>query len=433
MNISIFGLGYVGSVSLGCLAKSGNKVIGVDINKKKVDLINKARSAIIEPGLTKLIFDGVKRNLISATNDYLYAIENTDITFVCIGTPGRKDGSLNLNSLFNSLKQIAKGLKDKNFFHIIVIRSTISPGSYEKIVSILEKCSNKKVKKDFCVIINPEFLREGSAVQDFFNPPMNVIGTKCKECANVLKKLYTFNKAPVFVVSENVAELIKLVSNAFHSIKISFANEIGNICKKLNVDSFEIMNLFTKDLKLNISPVYFKPGFAFGGSCLPKDLKALNKIAKNNSIKIPLISSVYSSNEFQKQHTLNLIKKLKEKKVGIWGLSFKTGTDDLRGSPILDVIKILLEKNYDVKIFDQNVELKKLIGTNETYIYKKLPEIESLFEKDFRKLLMFSKILIVNSFDLNLVKSINKHYHNKIIDLVNISILNNNPNYFRLC
>jgi|WetSurMetagenome_2_1015567.scaffolds.fasta_scaffold55145_3 GDP-mannose 6-dehydrogenase len=433
MNISIFGLGYVGSVSLGCLAKSGNKVIGVDINRKKVELINNAKSTIIEPGLSELISYGVKRKTISATNDYKYAIKNTDVTFICIGTPGRKDGSLNLNSLLNSLKQIAEGFKYKNSFHTVVIRSTIHPGSYKKIVSILEKYSGKKVPVDFCVVINPEFLREGSAVQDFFNPPMNIFGSKCAEGIKVLKKLYSFNKAPVFVVSENIAELIKLVSNTFHSIKISFANEIGNLCKKLNINSLEIMNLFTKDLKLNISPAYFKPGFAFGGSCLPKDLTALNKIAKDNSLKVPLISSIKNSNELQKRLTYSLITKLREKNIGIWGISFKIGTDDLRGSPILDIIKMLLKNNYKVKVYDQNVDLKKLIGTNRTYICKKLPGIEKLIEKDFDKLLKFSKILIVNSFDLKLVKEIKKYNHYKIVDLINISQLSNNINYFGLC
>jgi GDP-mannose 6-dehydrogenase len=433
MNISIFGLGYVGSVSLGCLAKSGNKVIGVDINRKKVELINNAKSTILEPGLSEIIFSGVKRKAIYATNDYKYAIKNSYVTFVCIGTPGRKDGSLNLNSLYNSLKQIAEGLKCKNSFHTVVIRSTIHPGSYKKIVNILEKYSGKKTTSDFCVVINPEFLREGSAVHDFFNPPMNIFGSGCREGVKVLKKLYSFNKAPVFVVSENIAELIKLVNNAFHSIKISFANEIGNLCKKLNIDSLEIMNLFTKDLKLNISPAYFKPGFAFGGSCLPKDLKALNKIAKVNSIELPLISSVNNSNELQKQLTYNLVTKLKEKNIGIWGLSFKVGTDDLRGSPILDTIKVLLKNNYRIRIFDQNVDLKKLIGTNRTYINRKLPGIEKFIEKDFDKLLRFSKILIINSFDLKLIKEIEKYNHYKIIDLINILQLSKNPNYFGLC
>jgi GDP-mannose 6-dehydrogenase len=433
MNISIFGLGYVGSVNVGCLAKFKNKVIGVDINKKKVDLINNAQSVIKEPGLDELILSGVRRKVISATRDYKYAIKNSDVTFVCIGTPGKRDGSLNLNSLFNSLKQIAEGLKYKNIFHTVVIRSTVHPGSFKKIVTIMEKYSGKKIKKDFCVIINPEFLREGSAVYDFFNPPMNIIGSECEVGIKVLKKLYSFNKTSTFVVSENIAELIKLVSNAFHSIKISFANEIGNLCKRLNIDSYEIMNLFSQDSKLNISPVYFKPGFAFGGSCLPKDLKALNKIAKNNLLKLPLISSVNNSNKLQKILTYNLITKCKEKNIGIWGLSFKIGTDDLRESPILDIIKLLLKNNYKVKIYDQNVDLKRLIGMNRTYIYKILPDIEKLIEKDFDKLLKFSNILVVNSFDIKYVKEIKKYNHYKIFDLINLPQLSKNPNYFGLC
>ncbi|MFA5405499.1 MAG: nucleotide sugar dehydrogenase [Ignavibacteria bacterium] len=433
MNISIFGLGYVGCVSLGCFAKLKHNVIGVEINKKKVELINKGQSHIIEPGLNELVSNGVKNKNIKATRDYKWAIKNSDVSFVCIGTPGKKDGNLNLKPLFNSLIQIAEGLKLKNIYHTIVIRSTVHPGSYDKIINILEKYSDKKKEKDFCVVINPEFLREGSAVQDFFNPPMNVIGTDCGKSITILKKIYSFNKAPVIIVSENIAELIKLVSNAFHSIKISFANEIGNVCKKLNIDSFEIMRLLALDKKLNISSAYLKPGFAFGGSCLPKDLKALNKIAKSNLLELPLISNVISSNEFQKQLTFDLIKSLKEKNIGIWGLSFKIGTDDLRGSPIIDVVKMLIKNGYNVKLFDENIDLKKLIGVNKTYIYKKLPVIDKLFEKNFDALLKFSKVLVVNSNNVKLLNKINKHNNLKIVDLVNIDELRSKNNYYGLC
>lgn len=433
MNISIFGLGYVGSVSLGCFAKLKHNVIGVDINKKKVDLLNSGQSIITEPGLSELIKQGVNNKVIKATRDYKYAIKNTDISFICIGTPGKNDGNLNLKQLFNSLKQIAEGIKHKNKYHTIVIRSTVHPGSYNKIINILEKFSYKKKEKDFCIIINPEFLREGSAVQDFFNPPMNVIGSDCNKGILILKKIYSFNKAPMIIVPENIAELIKLVSNAFHSVKISFANEIGNLCKKLGIDPFEIMKIFLLDKKLNISPVYLKPGFAFGGSCLPKDLKALNKIAKKNAIKLPLISNVTSSNEYQKHLTFDLIKSLKEKNIGIWGLSFKMGTDDLRGSPIIDVIKMLINSGYKLKLFDQNLNVKKLIGANKTYIYKKLPDIEKLIIKKFDDLFKFSKVIVVNSYDSKLIKKIKKYNNIKVIDLVYTKELCSCKNYYGLC
>jgi GDP-mannose 6-dehydrogenase len=433
MKISIFGLGYVGTVSLGCLAKLNHVLIGVDINKKKVDLINKGKSAILEPGLDELIEIGIKQKLISATQDYKYAVMNSEITFVCIGTPGKKDGKLDLRYLFNSLKQIAEGLKVKKSFHTVVIRSTVHPGTYNKIVSLLEKCSGKKSSKDFSIIINPEFLREGTAVYDFFNPPMNIIGSSNKTGVDLMKEFYKFNKATTYIVSTDISELIKLVSNTFHTIKISFANEIGNLCNKLDIDSNEIMNLLVRDSKLNISRAYLQPGFAFGGSCLPKDLKAINKIAKNKKLKMPLISSIITSNEQQKKNAFNLIKSLNEKNIGIWGLSFKPGTDDLRSSPVLDVINLLLKDGYKVKLFDQNVCLKNIIGANRKYIFSKLPGIERLMENDFEKFLNFSKVLIVNSYDNKLIIDLAKLYRYKIVDLININQLKSNPQYYGLC
>lgn len=433
MNISIFGLGYVGTVSLACLAKQNNKLIGVDINKRKVDAVNNGKSTIVEPCLNELMKYGMEKKRIKATKDFIYAVKNTDISFVCIGTPGRKDGNLNLNSLFNSLKQIAEGVKFKNSYHTIVIRSTVHPGSYNRIIGIVEKYSRKKNNRGFCVIINPEFLREGSAVKDFFNPPVNIIGTKCMKGAEMLKKLYKFNKAPAIIVNENVAELIKLVSNAFHSAKITFANEIGNLCKKLNVNPFEIMKLFSLDTKLNISPVYLKPGFAFGGSCLPKDLKALNKIARNNSVKLPLISSILNSNDLQKKLTFDLIKELGMKKIGVWGLSFKIGTDDLRGSPILDVINMLIKNGFSVKLYDRNVEIKNLIGANKSYLFKKLPNVKNLIVKNFNDLINHADVLVVNSYDSKMIKKIKSKKNCKIIDLVYSGELASLKNYYGLC
>lgn len=433
MNISIFGLGYVGTVSLGCLAKQNHKLIGVDINKRKVDAVNNGKSTIVEPYLDGLIKYGVDNKKIVATKDFIYAVKNTDVSFVCIGTPGMKDGNLNLNSLINSLKQISEGLKFKNSYHTIVIRSTVHPGSFDRIIEIVEKYSGKKNKRGFCVIVNPEFLREGSAVKDFFNPPVNIIGTKCRRGADVLKKLYGFNKAPTVIVNENVAELIKLVNNAFHSAKITFANEIGNLCKKLNVNPYEIMKLLSLDTKLNISPVYLKPGFAFGGSCLPKDLKALNKIAGNISVKLPLISSITNSNELQKKLTYDLIKKLGMKKIGIWGLSFKIGTDDLRGSPILDVANMLIKNGFHVKLYDRNVEIKNLIGANKSYLFKKLPNVRNLIVNNFNDLINHADVLVVNSYDKKMIKKIKNKKNFKIIDLVYSSELASLKNYYGLC
>jgi len=429
MKISIFGLGYVGSVSLGCFAKFGNNVVGVDINKKKVDLINKGISPIIEPGLNELISHGVRAKKISATRDYKYAIKNSDISFICIGTPGMKSGLLNLKSLFNSIRQIAEGLKLKKGFHTIVIRSTVSPGSYQKIVDTTEKYSSKKAGIDFSVIINPEFLREGTAVHDFLNPPINVIGSGCKKSALNLKKFYKFNKAKTYIVKESTAEIIKLASNSFHSLKIAFANELGNLFRVLDADTDEIMEVFLKDRKLNISEAYLKPGFAFGGSCLPKDVKALSKIAEENLLKLPLISNIIDSNEKQKQYTYKRITGFGKKKIGIWGISFKSGTDDMRGSPILDVIKMLLKNKFSVKLFDGNVNLKKIIGANRSYMEEKLPQVEKLFVKNFDTLLKYSEVIVVNSSDLAQAKKIYEFKKLIVLDLMNIPEISGHPNY----
>lgn len=433
MNISIFGLGYVGSVSLGCFAQMKHKVIGVDKNKIKVALINKGKPTIKEPGLDRLIKFGHSKKLISATVDYKMAIHETDITFVCIGTPGNKNCNLNLNSLFNAIRQISLGLKEKTGYHTIVVRSTLQPGSYLKIVSLIEKYSYKKNVSDFCLIINPEFLREGTAVYDFFNPPVNVIGSKCAKGISVLRKVYKGNKSKVRIVNEDVAELIKLISNSFHSIKISFANEVGNLCKLLDVDSHLLMSIFCEDTKLNISSTYLKPGFAFGGSCLPKDIAAINKIAGNNKLKIPLMSSVKYSNAHQIKKTIEIIKSFGEKKISIWGLSFKNGTDDMRGSPIIKVINALLNEKYDIKAYDQNVILKDLIGSNKEYVGKNFNRIDKVLVKDFDALLKHSKILVINSYDSVLVKEVQKQNSKIILDLVYIPELKKMENYHGIC
>ena len=433
MHISIFGLGYVGCVSLGCLAKLNYRVTGVETNKKKIDLISKGKPTISEPGLDKLIKYGFDRGLISATYDYKSAIVNTDLSFVCIGTPGNKNGNLNLNYLFNGLKQIAEGLKYKKSFHTIVIRSTVIPGSFNKIINILEKQSGKKQIQDFCVVMNPEFLREGSAVQDFLTPPFNIIGTGCDKGYKLLRKIYSFNKAPVERVSEQVAEMIKPVCNSFHGLKISFANEVGNLCKKIGIDSNEIMRIFCEDKKLNISSAYLKPGFAFGGSCLPKDIKAISRLAGDLKVKVPVIVSIKSSNDLQKRKAFELIKGFGIKKISIWGLSFKIGTDDLRGSPIIEVINMLGKEGYDVKAFDQNVHLDKIIGSNREYIQKNIPAINKIIVKDFKALIKHSKLLVVNSYDKKLIGEIKRNEDLIILDLVDIAGLKKIKSYTGLC
>jgi len=433
MNISIFGLGYVGSVSLGCLASLKHRVIGVDKNKIKVDLINSGKTPIIEPGLLKLVKKGFTDKLISATLDYKSAIKESEISFVCIGTPGSSNGDLNMRFLFNAVKQIASGIKEKKEFHTVVIRSTILPGTHKLIAETIEKHSGKEHLKDFCVVINPEFLREGAAVQDFLNPPVTVIGSKCKKGIAVLRKIYKDINTEIKIVEENAAEIIKLASNSFHSIKISFANEIGTLCKQAGVDSNLLMEIFCSDKKLNISTAYLKPGFAFGGSCLPKDIKALAKIAGSAKTDIPLIKSAALSNDLHIKRTLELIKSIGKKKIGIWGLSFKNGTDDMRGSPIIKIINSLLDSNYKIKAFDQNIDMEMLIGSNKEYVKKYFKRIDDVFEKDFKKFIGFSDFIVINSYNRKLASEIKKYKNKIILDLAGVSELRKMKHYKGIC
>jgi len=338
MNISVFGLGYVGCVSLGCLAQDGHNVIGVDISKEKVDLINHGKPTIIESRIDRIIADQFAQNKIHATNDYRKAVLETDISIVCVGTPSTDEGHLNLESIFKVTRQIGEALKGKDKFHTVVIRSTVMPGTNHRVCEIIEEESGKKRNVHFGVVSNPEFMREGSAVEDYYSAAMTVIGSESKKSLDIMKMIYGDLNAPVVVTEIKVAELIKYVNNSFHALKIAFANEVGNICKKAGIDSHRVFDIFCQDNKLNISSKYFKPGFAYGGSCLPKDLKALKTLAHDYYLKSPVIDSINQSNDIQKDIAFNMVASTGKKKIGIIGLSFKPGTDDLRYSTALQSI-----------------------------------------------------------------------------------------------
>jgi len=326
MKISIFGLGYVGCVGVGCLSKLGHSVIGVDINSDKICLINQGKSPVIEKGLSELIKEGLDKNLISATLKYEYAVLNSGISFITVGTPSDINGHLDISHIFAVAKQIAEVLKKKESFHVIVIRSTVNPGTNVEIGKLVEKISGRVKNKDFAVASNPEFLREGVALEDFFNPPYTLIASESKKALEILHELYKDIKGEIVEVDVSVAEIIKFVNNSFHALKISFANEIGRVCKKLNIDSAKVMEIFCKDEKLNLSPYYFKPGFAYGGSCLPKDLKALNLLAHDKYTQIPVLSSIDKSNEVHIKQAFDIMVSKGKKKIGFLGLSFKQGT-----------------------------------------------------------------------------------------------------------
>ena len=421
MRISIFGLGYVGSVSLACLAQTGHEVIGVDISQSKVDLINRGESPIIERDLGRIIKAQRRKRRISATLDAESAVLQTAVSFICVGTPSTKKGHLNLDGIFGVARDIGAAIAKKRGFHVVVIRSTVLPGTHQKIAELIERISHKARGKDFAVVSNPEFLREGTAVRDFNSPPYTLIGTSDDRGFEAMTSVYQEIDAPIVRVDTKIAELIKYVNNSFHALKICFANEIGRICKALGIDSQELMATFCLDTKLNISPSYLKPGFAYGGSCLPKDLSALCAIAHDHYLKCSVLENIEPSNEHQKNRVLEEIVEFGKKKIGFLGLSFKEGTDDLRSSPIVDILEKLLGKGFDIKIFDKNVNLAKLVGGNKDYIMQRIPFISRFLADDITKVISQSEVIVVVNNDDGFREALGKAAGNKIIlDLVNL-------------
>lgn len=433
MKISIFGLGYVGCVSVACLAENGHTVIGVDVMKHKNDLINSGKATIIEKDIDALLMNNWKAGRISSTQDFQDAVKNTEVSIICVGTPSDVNGHLNLNAIYETAAQIGKAIKNKEDFHIAVIRSTVLPGTNEKVGQIIAENSGKVRNEGFAIISNPEFLREGSAVKDYYNPPVTVIGTDSEYASERMVEMYKGINAPIETTSIEIAELIKYVNNSFHALKVSFANEVGNICKKMNIDSHELMRLFCMDKQLNLSSYYLRPGFAFGGSCLPKDLKAFNTMAHDFYLESPVLNSILESNQNQKNQGLKLVQDQNSKKIGILGLSFKKGTDDLRYSPVVELAENLLGKGCTITIYDKNVNVSKLSGTNKVYIDKHIPHLSDLITDDLEKVIENSETIII-SHDEPEFKDINKKYPNKhFIDLVKIKDVQNTDNYEGIC
>jgi GDP-mannose 6-dehydrogenase len=400
LRISIFGLGYVGTVSAGCLAGEGHEIIGVDPVQTKVDLINSGRSPIIEVEINELIASGVQQGRLRATTDHIEAIRNSELSFVCVGTPSQTNGNLDLKYIRRICEQIGQALKEKSARHTVVIRSTVLPGTMHKIViPILEESSGKKAGIDFGVCHNPEFLREGSAVRDFHAPPKTVIGELDKASGDKLAILYEKLSAPLIRANLETAEMVKYVDNSWHALKIGFANEIGNLCKAFSIDAHEVMNIFCQDKKLNISPAYLLPGFAFGGSCLPKDLRALAYQAKMHDLELPILSSILPSNEIQVARGLQLIMEKGHKRIGVLGFSFKAGTDDLRESPIIEVIERLLGKGYDLRIYDKNVNIASLVGANRDFILNRIPHISKLMVSGIDAVLDHAQTIVIGNKD----------------------------------
>lgn len=400
MKISVFGLGYVGTVSAGCLANDGHEVVGVDPIRTKVDLVNAGKSPIVEDGLGRILALAVSEGRLRATCDQNEAIRNTDLSFVCVGTPSQLNGNLDLTSVRRVCELIGDALKEKGTRHTIVIRSTILPGTMRNVViPALEQHSGKKAGADFGICNNPEFLREGSAVDDFRSPPKTVIGELDIESGNILASLYQNLDAALIRTDIETAEMIKYVDNCWHALKIGFANEIGNLCKSLSVDSHAVMNIFCQDKKLNISRAYLTPGFAFGGSCLPKDLRALSYTAKSRDLELPILKAILPSNELQITKGLQIITDAGNKRIGVLGMSFKEGTDDLRESPMIEIIERLIGKGYDLKIFDKNVKMASLVGANRDFILNRIPHISRLMANSLDEVLEHGKTIVIGNKD----------------------------------
>lgn len=396
MNISVFGLGYVGCVSAACLARQGHRVIGVDVNSEKIRLINQGKSTIVEEEIGTIVRETVAKGDLTATGSTPDAIARSDISLVCVGTPSNENGSLDLEHVRACSADVGKALGDKNDYHVVVIRSTMLPGSIRnQVLPILEESSGKKAGADFGLCINPEFLREGSSVYDFFHPPYTVIGALDDRSADLLAQIYEPVAAPLVRVPIEAAEMIKYASNSFHALKICFANEIGRLCKEAGVDSHFLMDIFCQDDKLNISRAYLRPGFAFGGSCLPKDVRALNYFARSVDQEVPVLNSLIPSNMAHLEMALRMITRGGRRPVGVIGLAFKPGTDDLRESPLVLLVEHLLGRGFPVKIYDTNVQMSQIFGANRQYIEREIPHIEKLITSDLNELITFSEVLVV--------------------------------------
>jgi GDP-mannose 6-dehydrogenase len=397
MKISIMGLGYVGAVSAGCLAKEGHEVVGVDPQQAKVDLINAGRTPIIEKDIGEIIERAVAEGRLHATTDVAEAVHHTDLSLICVGTPSLGNGHIDLQYVRRVCEQIGAALKNHPG-HTVVVRSTMLPGTMRNVViPALEQASGLKAGEDFGLAINPEFLREGTAVYDYFHPPKTVIGEVGQGAGEVLAKLYGHLPGPHIRIDYETAEMVKYADNTWHALKVAFANEIGNICKGLGLDSHKLMDIFCQDTKLNLSPYYLKPGFAFGGSCLPKDVRALSYKAKLMDVKVPVIDAILPSNDEQIERGIQAVIDKRHKKVGVLGFSFKAGTDDLRESPMVELVERLIGKGYELRIYDSNVRMAAIHGANREYILNHIPHISKLMVASIDDVLEHAGTIVIGN------------------------------------
>jgi GDP-mannose 6-dehydrogenase len=396
MRISIFGLGYVGAVSLACLARDGHDLTGVDVDDNKLALIRRGQSPIVEDGIQALTESVVKSGRVTLTADAASAVAASELSFVCVGTPPLPNGSQDLRAIERLMEQIGSALRVKNDYHLIVIRSTVRPGTLESLIKpVLERRSGKQAWRDFGLAFQPEFLREGSSIRDYDQPPFTVVGTPSERDAGMLRDLFGHLPCDFVHTQTSTAEMLKYACNTFHALKVTFANEIGRLGKQLGVDAREVMRLLCQDTRLNISPAYLRPGFAFGGSCLPKDLKALLYLAKEGDVELPMLQGIMPSNQEHIDRAVQMVLATGKRAVGMAGLSFKAGTDDLRESPLVTLAERFLGKGLNLKIYDPDVQLARLMGANRRYIEETIPHIASLLCPDVESLIAHADVLVL--------------------------------------
>jgi GDP-mannose 6-dehydrogenase len=400
-------MGYVGAVSAACLARDGHTVIGVDVDPLKLELIRSGRSPIVEEGIQELTKEVVQAGRLIVTDNVAQAISETELSFVCVGTPSSPNGSQDLSAIRRVMQSIGEAISKKSAFHTVILRSTVQPGTVDEIMTpILEQASGKKANVDFGSGFQPEFLREGTSIKDYDNPPFTVIGTHSERSAQVLKGLFEHLPCDFITTSVGVAEMLKYACNAFHALKVTFANEIGRLSQAVDVDAREVMELVCRDKRLNISPAYMKPGFAFGGSCLPKDLRALTYVGKVKDVTTPMLGAVMGSNRAHIDHVLDKIMVPGIRRVAMIGLSFKAGTDDLRESPLVAVAERLIGKGYDLRIYDPEVNLSRLIGANKRFIEESIPHIGNLMVTSADAALDHGQVVLVGITNKSIVEEL---------------------------
>lgn len=420
--VSVFGLGYVGSISAACLASRGHRIVGVDIEPRKLDLLRNGMAPVVEAGLGELIRDAMASERLSVTDDAASAVRTTDVSLICVATPSLAGGGLSTAYLEAVTAQIGAALAEKDSWHTVVYRSTMLPGTCEELlIPRLEEVSGKTAGVDFGVCVNPEFLREGTSVRDFFEPPKTVVGHTDERSGELVMSLYDGLPGPRFLVPIGVAEMAKYVDNSFHALKVGFANEIGAICASVGVDSHEVMDVFLSDTKLNLSAAYLRPGFAFGGSCLPKDVRALTHTARRHDVEVPVLAHLLTSNEAHLRRALDLVLSLGKRKVGLLGLAFKAGTDDLRESPMVELAERLVGKGCDVKIYDENVTLSRLMGSNKAHIDERLPHLAELLTDDPEAVANHGEVLVIGTKDELMLSAVKQAPEGTVVvDLVHV-------------